>query len=42
MDRGQDVSTLRLYVLRALCPIIFVGLALQIWPLIVRPRRGNQ
>jgi len=41
-DPKQDVSTLRLYLLRALYLLIFVGLALQIWPLIVRPLEDLQ
>jgi hypothetical protein len=42
MDPRQDVSTFRLYVLRAVYLLIFAGLALQIWPLIVRPPQDLQ
>lgn len=35
-----EVSTLRLWILRATYALIFVGLALLIWPLIVRPPAG--
>ena len=33
----NDVSTLRLYLLRAMCLLIAVGLALTIWPHIIAP-----
>ena len=44
MERAREprpeVGTFRLYVLRAMYLLLFVGLALQIWPLILRPPQG--
>src|SRR5678816_4822735 len=36
----RDVSTFRLYVLRTTFTIVFLGLAIDIWPLIARAPRG--
>ena len=36
-DTGGDVSTLRLYVLRALYLLNFVFLAVNVWPALLRP-----
>lgn len=37
MDPKHDVSTFRLWVLRAMYLLVFVGLALTIWPVMLRP-----
>ena len=42
MDPKHDVSTFRLYLLRAMYLLILAGLAVEIWPLILHPPQDLQ